>query len=580
MVKLFEKQQMSFNKGRLSLWKKKLSKHLPTAGSQWPTEFICPISMAPMADPVIVSSGQSYERRCIEIWMELGHRCCYLNGTELNSSTVIPNVALRSAISNWCQVVGVQKPNPPDPETAKSIVQRRLAKGNRSSQENSPGYSGENGENGDNPSTASSYGNSSGSAADMGRSLGIDSQEKLKCSIDASNCSTDSMSDHFQHLSLKPPVRLTHSATSMNMRQDSLDSSSSSGELSVPIPLATKPCSYSSQPPEIVEEEAYYSVSYPDISVDFVQRLRHSQTFEQEQAVIDLRKLTRTNVESRTTLCNSKLLSALLPLLTSRYSGIQINAVAALVNISLENDNKVSIVRAGAIPCLIDVLKMGHPEAQEHAAGAIFSLALNDENKTAIGVLGAIPPLIHMLRSGEERGRQDALMALYHLSFAQGNRAKLIKVGTVSFLLNLAREDRSDLLSRALLILYNIAANSEGRKALLDANAIGSLVAILAKHQKDKSKGSQVIQEHTVAVLLLLSHNNLRFKSLAMQAGAMELLVGLAESGNVRTKEKATILTSIMKGVSDDEDGDSVISRSHWKTLGWSSSPGPNSTNF
>jgi len=57
---------MSSSKGRLSLWKKKLFKHPPTANSQWPTEFICPFSMAPMADPVIVSSGQSYERRCIE----------------------------------------------------------------------------------------------------------------------------------------------------------------------------------------------------------------------------------------------------------------------------------------------------------------------------------------------------------------------------------------------------------------------------------------------------------------------------------------------------------------------------------
>lgn len=578
---------MSSSKGRLSLWKKKLFKHPPTANSQWPTEFICPISMAPMADPVIVSSGQSYERRCIEIWMDLGHRYCYVNGTKLNSSTVIPNVALRTAISNWCQVVGVQKPNPPDQETAKRFVQRILAKGNGSSRENSPCNSGEHGENRDNPSTASSYRSSPGSAAGTAGHFGNDFQKNLKSSIeksnssDTDNSSTETVSDHFQHLSLKPPVRLTHSATAMNIQQGSLDSSASSGELSVPIPLATKPCSFSSQPPEIVEEnEAYSSVSYPEILVEFVQRLRHSQTFEQEQAVIDLRKLTRTNAESRTTLCNSKLFLALLPLLTSRYSGIQINSVAALVNLSLENNNKVGIVRAGAVPYLIDVLKMGHPEAQEHAAGAIFSLALNDENKTAIGVLGAIPPLIHILRSSEERGRQDALMALYHLSFAQSNRAKLIKVGAVSILLSLAREDKSDFASRALLILNNIAANSEGRKALLDANAIGSLVGILAQHQKDKTKGNQLIQEHTVAVLLLLSRNNLRFKSSATQAGLMELLVGLAESDNVRTKEKASILTSIMKGVSDDEDGDSILSRSHWKTLGWSSSPGPNSTDF
>ena len=36
----------------------------------------------------------------------------------------------------------------------------------------------------------------------------------------------------------------------------------------------------------------------------------------------------------------------------------------------------------------------------------------------------------------------------------------------------------------------------------------------------------------------------------------MNPLVGSTESGNVRTKEKALILTSILRGLSDDEDGD------------------------
>ncbi|KAH9290733.1 hypothetical protein KI387_034850 [Taxus chinensis] len=571
---------MSSRKSRFSSWKKtfKLSS---TVNKQWPVEYICPISKSPMADPVIVSSGESYERRCIEAWMTLGHTYCYKTRMEFGSSTLIPNVALRTAISNWCEAVGIQKPSPPDQDAAKSFVQRITAKENGSSRESSLCDSGDFKQMED-LSAASSGANSPRSYS---KSLeNVSQQNSQSCiekidAVDSGRSSIESVADSFHHLSLKAPVRFSHSAVAMDMRHTSLDSSSSSGDLYVPLPFANKPCSYSSQNQEIVEEiEASGSNSDPEQVKDFVLRLQHSQTLEQEQAVTDLRKLTRMSVESRITLCNPKLLLALLPLLTSRYSGIQSSAVAALVNLSLENDNKVNIVRSGAIPYLIDVLKMGNPEAQEHAAGAIFSLALNDENKTAIGVLGAIPPLIHMLRSAADGARQDAAMALYHLSFVQGNRAKLMKAGAVSILLSLAQEETSDVASRALLILCNIAATSEGRKALLDANAIASLVGVLAKHQKDRSKGSQLIQENSVAALLLMSRNNVRFKSLAFQAGVMELLVWLAEHGNVRTKEKVSVLLSIMRGVSEDEDEDSLTR--YRKRLAWSALSGPNSADF
>ncbi|GKC59280.1 U-box domain-containing protein 40 [Tanacetum coccineum] len=92
----------------------------------------------------------------------------------------------------------------------------------------------------------------------------------------------------------------------------------------------------------------------------------------------------------------------------NKYLSIQVNVVASLVNLqSLENDNKVKIVRSGIVPPLIEVL---------------FSLPLDDQNKTAIGVLGALP-LLHALRAGSDRCRHNSALALYHLSLAQSNRA-------------------------------------------------------------------------------------------------------------------------------------------------------------
>lgn len=548
---------------------------------EWPAEFICPISKLPMADPVIVYSGQSYERRCIEAWMKLGQCYCYVNGTELLNSTVIANLALKTAIFNWCQAAGLPKPSAPDPEAAMNYALKLINDNNGPSSEN--GYHSKPPLHFGPSQTRSKYNdhddnnaNSDIASDDCLRSLKDVSLPKSLAPAKITNNKTHSetLSADFNKLCL---TSHSHSARDVRVSESSSDSSR---DISVPFPLVTKPSSLSSQPTETHEMNEVSCDS--ELVAKLAARLGQSHALEQEEAVSYLRKQTRTNSETRIALCHPMLLSALLPLLTSRYSGIQINAVAALVNISLEKENKVSIVRAGAVPCLIDVLKSGHPEAQEHAAGGIFSLALSDENKIVIGVLGAIPPLLHVLRANEERGKQDASMALYHLSFAPSNRSKLVKVGAVPILLSLAQDEKSKVGSKALITLCNIAATSEGRKALLDANAIATLVDILAKYQKNRSTASQEIQEQTVAVLLLLSQNNLRFVSLAMQAGAMDLLVSLCENGNTRAKEKASALLSIIREVSSNEEecSDSILPRSQPKRWGRTGLPGPNSTTF
>jgi len=86
--------------------------------------------------------------------------------------------------------------------------------------------------------------------------------------------------------------------------------------------------------------------------------------------VFALRKITRSKVEARLLLCTPRVLLALRGLIASRYGVVQVNAVASLVNLSLEKQNKVKIVRSGFVPFLIDVLKGGLDESQEHAAGA------------------------------------------------------------------------------------------------------------------------------------------------------------------------------------------------------------------
>ncbi|RWW49613.1 hypothetical protein BHE74_00044188 [Ensete ventricosum] len=67
-----------------------------------PEDFRCPISLEVMTDPVILSSGHTFDRGSIQRWLDSGNRTCPLTKLRLPPSpSLIPNHALRSLISNF-----------------------------------------------------------------------------------------------------------------------------------------------------------------------------------------------------------------------------------------------------------------------------------------------------------------------------------------------------------------------------------------------------------------------------------------------------------------------------------------------
>ncbi|KAK7400455.1 hypothetical protein VNO78_11663 [Psophocarpus tetragonolobus] len=67
-----------------------------------PDHFKCPISLEIMSDPVILSSGHTFDRSSIQRWLDAGHRTCPITKLPLpEHPLLIPNHALRSLISNY-----------------------------------------------------------------------------------------------------------------------------------------------------------------------------------------------------------------------------------------------------------------------------------------------------------------------------------------------------------------------------------------------------------------------------------------------------------------------------------------------
>ncbi|KAL8500980.1 hypothetical protein ACS0TY_020531 [Phlomoides rotata] len=81
-----------------------------TASGKVPEEFVCPLSKELMRDPVIIATGQTYDRPHIQKWLKAGNRTCPQTQQVLSHTTVVPNLLIRDMIMQWCENHGIKLP--------------------------------------------------------------------------------------------------------------------------------------------------------------------------------------------------------------------------------------------------------------------------------------------------------------------------------------------------------------------------------------------------------------------------------------------------------------------------------------
>ncbi|XWS57805.1 hypothetical protein CRYUN_Cryun09bG0205000 [Craigia yunnanensis] len=73
-------------------------------------KFKCPLSGEIMGDPVVLASGQTYDRPHIQKWLNEGNLTCPLSEQVLSHSILTPNCLVRELISHWCKKRGIALP--------------------------------------------------------------------------------------------------------------------------------------------------------------------------------------------------------------------------------------------------------------------------------------------------------------------------------------------------------------------------------------------------------------------------------------------------------------------------------------
>ncbi|KAE9591800.1 hypothetical protein Lal_00038974 [Lupinus albus] len=213
-------------------------------------------------------------------------------------------------------------------------------------------------------------------------------------------------------------------------------------------------------------------------------------------------------------------------------------ALSLLLNLSLDDDNKVGLVAEGVVGRVVAVLISGSPDCRAVAATLVTSLAVVEVNKATIGAYShAIGALVSLVRSGKGREMKEAATALYALCSFRDNRRRAVECGAVPVLLRSVDSG----LERAVEVIGLLAKCKEGREQI---GKFDGCVRILVRVLRNgTSRGIQYA---------LLSLNSLCCTSdgiveEAMEEGVLETCVRLLEDDNDKIRRNASILIQALR---------------------------------
>ncbi|XP_050211035.1 U-box domain-containing protein 14 [Mercurialis annua] len=341
-----------------------------------PDDFRCPISLELMKDPVIVSTGQTYERSCIQKWLDAGHKTCPKTQQTLLHTALTPNYVLKSLISLWCESNGVELPKQQGACRSKKVgssvsdcdkaaivaLLEKLANGDREQQR---------------------------AAAGELRLLAKRNADNRVCIAEAG-----AIPLLVELLSSTDPRTQEHAVTAL---------------LNLSINDSNKGT--------IVNAGAI-----PDI----VDVLRNGSTEARENAAATLFSLSVID-ENKVAIGAAGAIPALIDLLRQGTPRGKKDAATAIFNLSIYQGNKARAVRAGIVPSLMQLLKDAGGGMVDEALAILAILASHQEGKIAIGQAEPIPILIEVIRTGSPRNRENAAAVLYSLSAGDLQQLKLAK---------------------------------------------------------------------------------------------------------------------------------------------------------
>lgn len=331
-----------------------------------PHEFLCPITLEIMIDPVIVATGQTYERESIQQWLDSGHRTCPKSGQELTHLSLAPNFALRNLIRQWGTKNNFQlftkeaSANPKNPVTE------------------------------DDGEILSLVQNLSSSQLDVQRSA----VEKIRI------LSKESPANRILIASsggIQPLVQLL-SYPDSKIREHAVTAT-----LNLSIDESNKKLISSENPiPAIIEI------------------LQSGTVGAKENSAAALFSLSMLD-ENKATVGDLNGIPPLVLLLKNGTIRGKKDAVTALFNLCLNHSNKSRAIEAGIVTPLLSLLEDRNLDMIDEILSLLLLLASNPEGRQEIGQLSFIETLVNFIRDGTPKNKECATAVLLQLGSNNSN---------------------------------------------------------------------------------------------------------------------------------------------------------------
>lgn len=329
-----------------------------------PDDFRCPISLELMKDPVIVATGQTYERACIQKWIDAGNKTCPKTQQVLPQLVLTPNYVLKSLIAQWCETHGIELPKkigPGDRKTIEILLQK-LSHGQLNVQREAAGEL---------------------------RALAKRNAENRVCIAEAG-----AIPLLVGLLSSQDQGTQEHAVTAL---------------LNLSIHEGNKG--------PIIAAGAIDPI---------VEVLKHGNMEARENAAATLFSLSVVD-ENKVTIGASGAIPALVSLLRDGTLRGKKDAATALFNLSIYQGNKARAVKALVVPPLMQLLDDPASEMVDEALAILAILATHQDGRTAISQASAVPVLVELIKTGSPRNKENAAAVLLALCLNDPKQTALVR---------------------------------------------------------------------------------------------------------------------------------------------------------
>ncbi|XP_002526006.2 U-box domain-containing protein 11 [Ricinus communis] len=373
-----------------------------------PDDFLCPIALEIMRDPVIVATGQTYERSYIQRWIDTGNTTCPKTQQKLEHLTLTPNYVLRSVITQWCAQHNIEQPS--------ALANGRIKKSD------------------------GSFRDVSGDIAAIQalvRKLSSRSVEERRAAVSEIRSLSKRSTDNriliaeagaipvLVNLLTAEDVPIQENSVTAILNLSIYESNKGLIMLAGAVPSIVQILRAGSVEARENAAATLFSLSLGDENKiiigasgaipALVELLENGSPRGKKDAATALFNLCIYQ-GNKGRAVRAGIIPALLKMLTDSRNCMADEALTILSVLASNQDAKAAIVKASTIPVLIDLLRTGQPRNKENAAAILLSLCKRDpENLACISRLGAVIPLMELTKSGTERGKRKATSLLEHL---------------------------------------------------------------------------------------------------------------------------------------------------------------------